>query len=197
MNPPPDHYTFQRYLASKRTVDDRALNRHVWQTLHAELAKRAAASQPLTILEIGGGIGTMVERLLEEDRLPPSSYHLLDEQTENIAAAHARLSDAFGSCAPPAFSPQGFQVQPTYRQHLASTSGTSHELNLYTSDLFDFLANAGTLSAVDLVLAHAFLDLMDIPATLPLFTASLRPNTLFYATINFDGVRRNHPGTGH
>ena len=31
--PIPDSYNFQRYLAAKKTVDDRALNRQVWDTL--------------------------------------------------------------------------------------------------------------------------------------------------------------------
>ena len=188
MNARPHEYTFQRYLSAKRTVDDRALNHHVWQTLHTELAKRAHIHLPLTILEIGGGIGTMVERLLEEDRLAPTSYHLLDEQAENISVAYSRLAHSFGSTAKEVSAAYPFAVQPTHRQTLQGVSGTPHELSLYTSELYDFLTTAGSLENVDLVLAHAFLDLVDIPATLPRFTATLRPNALFYATINFDGA---------
>jgi len=188
MNQRPDTYTFQRYLSSKRTVDDRALNRHVWESLHTELARRSSPSRPLTILEIGGGIGTMVERLLEEDRLPATIYHLLDEQPENIATANARLRPRFGSANPQAPTSSPFQLPPTHQHLLQTPTGTRHELSLYTSDLFDFLALAGSLANVDLLLAHAFMDLVDIPSTLPKFTATLRPGSLLYFTINFDGA---------
>ena len=60
--PIPHTYSFARYLTAKKSVDDRALNRHVWQSLVAALP-RATPEQPLQILEVGAGLGTMVERL--------------------------------------------------------------------------------------------------------------------------------------
>src|SRR5687768_2142792 len=113
MNQRPDAYTFQRYLAAKRTVDDRALNHHVWESLHQQLAQRSSRSQWLAVLELGGGIGTMVERLLEEGRLPSTSYHLLDEQAENIATAYARLSARFGATQSAFAEEAAYQVAPT------------------------------------------------------------------------------------
>ena len=47
-----------RYLAAKRSVDNRALNWQVWQRLVAALP-RATTEQPLHILEVGAGIGSM------------------------------------------------------------------------------------------------------------------------------------------
>jgi hypothetical protein len=193
MNPRPDHYTFQRYLASKRTVDDRALNHHVWQSLHRELARhdfehRASTARPLTILEIGGGIGTMVERLLEDGRLPQTLYHLLDEQAENITTGNAHLKERFGLSASLLPQPNAFHIAPTYRQLLSNQSGTILDLHLYAGDLYEFLETAGPLTHLDLVLAHAFMDLVNIPTTLPLLTATLRPGALLYFTINFDGA---------
>ena len=47
-----------RYLAAKWSVDDRALNWQVWQRLVAALP-RATTEQPLHILEVGAGIGSM------------------------------------------------------------------------------------------------------------------------------------------
>lgn len=51
---------YSRYLASKRTVDDRALNRDVLRTFITSLHGR----EELKILEVGAGIGAMLERLL-------------------------------------------------------------------------------------------------------------------------------------
>ncbi|MGQ0601957.1 MAG: hypothetical protein ACT4QE_09710, partial [Anaerolineales bacterium] len=53
-------YSFERYLTAKKTVDDRALNAHVWETL-----ARALPAGPVRVLEVGCGIGAMVERVLE------------------------------------------------------------------------------------------------------------------------------------
>ena len=56
----PDEYSFTRYLAAKKSVDDRALNEYTWQAL-----ARALPQKGMQVLEIGAGIGTMVERIIE------------------------------------------------------------------------------------------------------------------------------------
>jgi len=40
----------------------------------------------------------------------------------------------------------------------------------------------------DVLIAHAFLDLMDISAPLPMLLSLLKPGGLFYSTIQFDGA---------
>jgi hypothetical protein len=103
---------FIRYLASKKTVDDRALNRRVWDAM----VDAAAGRQP-RVLEVGGGIGTMVERVVEDGRLLPRSWTLLDAQATLVAEAQRRLAgrvpfpvehctadlEAFIDGAPPGF----------------------------------------------------------------------------------------------
>lgn len=142
----------------------------------------------LTILEIGGGIGTMVERFLEESRLPYIDYHMLDQQPANIISANQRLQRRFPSSSPRVTDSSFFQSVTTYQQALLAPSGTSLDLSLYTNDLFEFLTVAGPLTQIDLIIAHAFMDLVDIPSTLPTITATLRPGALLYFTINFDGA---------
>ena len=55
---------FVRYLEAKKPTDDRALNGRVWEALSEALATRRSL-QPLRVLELGCGIGTMLERALE------------------------------------------------------------------------------------------------------------------------------------
>lgn len=186
MSKQPDTYTFQRYLAAKRTIDDRALNHHVWESLHSELTQ-CKAKHDLTMLEIGGGIGTMIERLLEDGRLTNTTYHLVDEQHDNIATASQCLTQRYNTRQLPSTN-TGFQLPPTQSLILTHAPSTHLNLHLYASDLFDFLNSAGPLSQVDLLLAHAFMDLVDIPSTLLLLTQSLQPGALLYFTINFDGT---------
>jgi hypothetical protein len=54
-------------------------------------------------------------------------------------------------------------------------------------DLFDFIARKKGKRNWDLLIAHAFLDLVDLAHTLPLLFSLLRPRGLFYFTLNFDG----------
>ncbi len=91
---------YTRYLAAKRTVDDRALNRSVLESF-ASLLESASESEyqstsepktELEIVEVGAGIGTMIQRLLEWDVLPATAtYTLVDIDEASIAAAGERL----------------------------------------------------------------------------------------------------------
>ena len=160
----PNDYEFPHYLAAKRTVDDRALNRSVWSSLSGALAAyQAAPAQPLSVLEVACGVGTMVERTLEWGlfaNCPRVNYTAIDSLPANIAAASARLH------SPPPWL----------------------QLRLQTADVFDFCARSAEQGRYDLLIAHAFLDLLDIPSALPQLRELLRPGGLFYFTINFDGA---------
>ena len=160
----PNNYEFPHYLAAKRTVDDRALNRNVWAALAGALDEyRGPAARPLTVLEIACGTGTMVERTLEWglfDGCRAVHYTAIDSLPANIAAAGERLS------ALPAW----------------------FDLHIETADVFDFCTRADEAAKYDLVVAHAFLDLLDIPTALPQLRPLLRPGGIFYFTINFDGA---------
>ncbi len=152
-------YEFTRYLAAKKTVDDRALNKDVWRQL-----LRLIPDQP-DVLEIGAGIGTMVERLAAEGAVRNGRYTALDNQPANIAAARSRLSQL-----PPELS-----------------------LTLEAVDVFDFAAREQGKQSWDVLIAHAFLDLLDIPTALPILLSLLKPGGLCYFTLNFDGVTSLEP----
>jgi len=149
---PPQTFSFTRYLASKKTVDDRALNAHVWQTLAAVLP-----AGHLNVLEVGAGIGTMAERVAERGLLTRAHYTVLDELAENIAVARERL----------AASPLNLEFQ--------------------MAEALEFCAQPEQRGRYDLLIAHAFLDLLDLRSALPVLLAALKPGGVFYFTLNFDG----------
>lgn len=62
---------YVRYLRSKQTVDDRALNLRVLQDFETYLLQCATASKSsqLRLVEVGGGIGAMFMRLLRRNKL--------------------------------------------------------------------------------------------------------------------------------
>lgn len=172
-------YSFPRYLASKKSVDDRALNRHVWQTLSAELALRPA-NTPLRVLEIGAGIGTMVERTLEWGLLKQANYTALDAQHENITQAINRLSHWA--------SQAGYQVKQSSSGLRIQRLEQDITVHFEAIDLFDFIAREDFQTNWEVVIAHAFLDLLDLPSALPQILRLCTPGGLFYFSLNFDGL---------
>ena len=145
-------YDFIRYLAAKKSVDDRALNKDVWRVF----AEMMPANPD--ILEVGAGIGTMVERLAAWGALKRGRYTAVDHNPLTIQTARQR------------------------RQTLPDAI----HLTLTAADAFDFLAQ--TEQTWDVLIAHAFLDLVDIPSALPQLFSRLQPGGLFYFSLNFDGA---------
>jgi len=159
----PFEYSFTRYLSSKKSVDDRALNQHVFQTLRKEIGSDSRR-KTLEALEIGAGIGTMIERMRNWGLFDSSAgITAIDHDAENIQAARERLS------------------------------GSVTRLELETIDIFDFVEREGGHRQWDLLIAHAFLDLVDSRKLLPLLCGLLKPTGLAYFTINFDGATLLEP----
>jgi SAM-dependent methyltransferase len=177
--PIPTTYSFTRYLAAKKSVDDRALNRHVWGSLVYALPA-VTQEVPLRVLEVGAGIGTMVERLLDWGLLTNATYTALDAQPDNIAEARHRLRHWAAD--------HGFGVEEGRGQLRLQRGKQNVVARLEAVDLFDFVARETGQPAWDLSIAHAFLDLMDVPTTLPALFSLLRPGGLYYFTLIFDGA---------
>ncbi len=174
---PEDYYP--RYLAAKKSVDDRALNRPVWQRLQQQLEARTG-SGPLRILELGAGIGTMLERVVDWGLISGDIvYVAVDREPAHLQAARRRLSDwakqredrlVWGSEENGRLRlPQGeitLTLQATGVEELAGQSGPAE---------------------FDLLIAHALLDLVDFRALLPRLLPRLKTGGLLYSSCNFDG----------
>ncbi|HOA24934.1 MAG TPA: hypothetical protein PK801_13475 [Aggregatilineales bacterium] len=174
--------SFTHYLAAKKTVDDRALNRHVWEAL----ANRVRSAGRLRVLELGAGIGTMVERAWEWGLLTGEvAYTLLDADAACIAAVPERLTAwAKG---------RGIEAERLGERRLQLRGGARRvTLDFVAADALEF-AQRDHAELWDMLIAHAFLDLIDVPAALPHLLALLRPGGLFYFTLNFDGVTTFEP----
>lgn len=176
-------YSFTRYLAAKKSIDDRALNRVVWQSLSENLPP-STLQHPLQVLEIGAGIGTMIERAWDWGLLDYAAYTALDADMENMVTAWQRL-DSWARQQP--------DIQRVYAGDDLAIEGNERllEIRFLAADLFEYLEAASGM--YDLLIANAFLDLVDIPSTLPLILRLLRPGGLFYFTINFDGMTLFEP----
>lgn len=179
---PTFEYSFPRYLEAKKSVDDRALNRQVCEVLSEQL-QSYPGRKPLSVLEIGAGIGTMIERLLEWNLIHDASYTALDSLRENAQAALPHLSKWA--------TRQNMRIIPTapYQWQLSDTHHNRKvEIEYLIEDLFSFIQQKAEKQKWDLLVAHAFLDLVDIPMTLPLLRNLLHPDGSFYFSLNFDGA---------
>jgi SAM-dependent methyltransferase len=174
--PFPEYDSFPRYLAAKKSVDDRALNPHVWGALSRAVGRQAT----VRLLEIGAGIGTMVERLVDGGVLHRAAYTAIDASAENILHARQRLS-AWGR-------ERSFAVAETRAGLTLHRRSDRLTLELEAIDLFDFIHRERGKSTWDVLVAHAFLDLVDLPSTLPQLFSLLPDAGLFYFTLNFDGI---------
>lgn len=170
-------YSFPRYLLSKQSVDDRALNKDVLNALKTHLPQK-----PLRIIEVGGGIGTMIKRLTNWDVVCTAEYVLVDEMSENIEYAQAWI--------PQWAEETGLSVERSAENQMRVFDLTRDiRIQLGRADVFDFIQNNNT--PADLLIAHAFLDLLPMPESLTkLLTLT---NGLAWLTLNFDGVTTLEP----
>ena len=170
-------YSVTDYLLAKQSVDDRALNRQVYEAMIASLP-----AQPLRIIEVGAGIGTMLTRLIRWNALQKADYVLLDEMAANIEYASEWI--------PHWAVDNALNVARSGQNQLRMFDQTRDvSITFERADVFDFIQK--NRAPADLLIAHAVLDLLPMPESLPkLF--SLTKN-LSWFTINFDGVTSLEP----
>jgi hypothetical protein len=172
-------YSFPRYLLAKQSVDERALNRHVYESLAAGLPE-----QRLHIIEVGAGIGTMLARLLRWGLFAQADYVLVDEMAENIEFAAGWLPDWAAE--------NGLQVEKLPGGQLRIFDDSRDVLvSLVRQDVFDFIRQKP--QSADVLIAHAFLDLLRMPESLSRLFTLLKADGLAWLTINFDGVTTLEP----
>ena len=142
-----------------------------------------AAGQP-RVLEIGAGLGTMVARLLEWQVITAGEYTLLDVDRRLLQDSRAWLCEwARARGLPTQPLPDGVRLGEL-------------RVRLVEAELGDYL-EAGHGEPAELLIANAFLDLVDVPAVLPGLLRLLVPGGVYWFTINFDGESIFQPDHPH
>ena len=172
-------YSFPRYLLAKQSVDDRALNRFVLDTLKANLPQ-----PPVRIIEVGAGMGTMLARLLSWEVITQADYVLVDSMAENIEYASEWI---------PKWAAESGLRAERIEQHQLRVFDKTRDLHVHLerADVFDFIRK--NPPGADLLIAHAVLDLFRLPESLPELFSLLKPHGLAWLTLNFDGVTAFEP----
>ena len=189
-------YSYPRYLAAKKSLDDRSLNRQVWQRF-TELLPRASQDRPLRLLEVGAGIGTMIERVLEKRLLSRATYTAIDADAASIGTAARRLpgwAAQHGLRVSPARPPGSSSQERGWRLRLQSGHSAEPDavrdvtVELEAVELSAFVCRERGNQTWDVLLAHAFLDLVDVASVLPELVSVLSPGGLLYSSLTFDGA---------
>lgn len=180
----PDTYSYPRYLEAKKTIDARALNRQVWEHFVEGLV--GSESSPVRILEVGGGVGATVERIVEA--LEPRSvegltYTFVDIESKNVEAAREALRTWAQD--------RGYSVSGTNPQ-VWTNGPVDVSLRSVTADLYDVAATHDG-PAYDAIVAQAVFDLLQIPDALRALGPLLRSDGLWYLPIHFDGLTAFEP----
>jgi SAM-dependent methyltransferase len=170
-----DSQDYIRYLAVKRQIDDRSLSGSVWRKLHDHL-RQAKRRRPLDVIEMGGGIGTMFDRVLDWTLTPRLQYTLIEANRAYLDEFESRIEHLPYIAAG---SEKRFQGQ--------APSGVTFELEALCADIHAVIGDPKLFNRWDLVMAHAVMDLVNIPETLHGFQRLLRPGGLLYLTLNYDG----------
>jgi SAM-dependent methyltransferase len=120
----------------------------------------------------------MIERLLERVQLGEAEYVALDADPAHLPIAARRLEAWAGEHG----ALWTASADDTWR---IDGQGTQLEIRWVTASLF---ADALPDAPFDVLLAHAFLDLVDLDRALARLLPRLRPGGLFLFTLNFDGL---------
>lgn len=169
-----------RYLTAKKSIDDRALNQFVWNELCQTLPQTTGA-EPANIIEIGAGIGTMLARIVDWGLLTgPATYLATDCDAGLLQLAQGYLATWADE--------RGYTMQWLGKQRgRLVTKHSEIALVFETVRAEEMASRIETRTTFDLIIAHAVLDLLDLPAVLPGLLAQLTNNGLAYFTCNFDG----------
>lgn len=152
---------FIRYLESKKTVDDRALNERVWQAFWHNLPG-SSRQYPLEMLELGAGTGAMTQRIVNSGKISTLMYTAVDDQPSNVDELNRQA--------------EGWLENRPFVSVFAEVNTAEEFVEQHTFERY-----------FDAILAHAFLDLVDLDEFLPKLLELLPAGGVGYFTINFDG----------
>jgi len=162
-----DFPSFDAYLWAKEGIDSKSLHQPTWQLL----VEACRTQEPARVLEVGAGVGTMLRRLFLAGALGNTSYWALEPQLALLEQASRLLE----------------QLVRDYPE-------SAHNVVLYplADDWQSFSARPAAHPYI-LVVAHAFVDLVDAPAFLDSLVPFVAEGSLVYLSLIFDGLTQWYP----
>jgi hypothetical protein len=177
-----ENFDYSQYLADKKAIDDQSLNQDVWAALTHWCKQQ---QKLLRIIELGAGIGTMIERLLDAKLLANCHYTAIEIQPEFCTAAAARLNLWCNK--------NGAEFTEISSTHWQITSAeNSVDINWHCADVLEAHTKFSPAS-FDLMIGHAVIDLLPVPVALPQLLDLLNSQGAFYFSLNYAGATHFTP----
>ena len=149
-------FDYPAYLIAKKAVDDQSLNQQVWATMHHWIKNRQATVSKIKILEVGAGIGTMIERFLDEELVKDSVYTAIEQEVHFKENAFNYLNNLYKYTIN--VDGENWYIENRYcKTTVKWVTGDATNINEII-DEHDY----------DIVISHAVIDLMPVPVFLPL-----------------------------
>ena len=123
----------------------------------------------------------MIARLVDWDVLCCADYTLLDIDRDSLAEASQWLSTWATSTG------RNVRQLQDALQITGGSPAVDISIRSVCAEFREFLDRGPAGQSVDLLIANAFLDIVDVPATLPPLFRLLVPNGLYWFSTNFDG----------
>jgi len=183
-----DHFSFSypRYLEAKTTVDDRSLNRRVWTSFLSQLA---SVSDVPAILDVGGGTGATLLRVLNaitQRSIDQIDYTLIDPEPANVSAAADNLSGWAEA--------HDWTHRSDGGRHQLTENGDSGRVTVrFLNDGLFSHAEEARGGTYDAIVAQAVLDLFDVADAVQALNPCLRSGGIWYLPIHFDGLTALEP----
>ncbi len=185
-------FDYVNYLDVKKSIDDKSLNQAVWDSFARCLLAQNKLKRSLKIMEIGAGIGTMIERLLDASLLKQCHYIALEPEAPFKEAAKARLiswADSKGMTF--AINTEGLWL---LGNNQSDNNEDLHVTIEWIEAEADKIAELFEDESLDFILSHAVIDLLPVPVLMPVILSKLKQQGGFYFSINFSGQTCFSPG---
>ena len=179
-----DSQTYIRYLIAKQSIDDRSLNGHVRLRL-TQCLPRTISNRPLKVVEIGAGIGTMIDRAIKWQLAHKVHYTAIEKEPDFVQVLRQRFSDPYllTGCRTEQIDADKVRIQGPFGVWTVAARCT---------DIYDVMTPPPS-EAADLLVAHAVMDLLNVERVLPVLCDLVRPGGLLYLSLNYNGNTRFLP----
>lgn len=164
------------YLEAKRAIDDRSLNHRVWTSFTERV--RDLPNDPLRIVEIGAGTGTMVDRLHE--------WGVLEAWRGSSGERRGLAYDAWE------YNPDT-AARLARRLDEATKTGLLDDARAHVGDALAAYREGG--QPADVLIAHAVIDLFAPEEFVGMVRSAVRPGGIVFASIVFDGMTHFEPAS--
>ena len=174
--------SYIRYLEAKRTIDERSINRRVWERFVTRL-NLTGRHEAIKLMEIGAGTGYTLFKVLEAINHSFIEYTIIELERDHAA----NLIHKFQHWA--AYK-GGTMERQRDGNYIMRAPGIEVCIRMEVEDAVQYLTSSQERDGgtYDAIMGQAILDLLDIDRILPLMDNALKRGGLYYFSINFDGM---------